>query len=66
MREITSGERLVVVAWIQSNVRDDRAREILWDLACAKTRIWDKEGRSESFDLVNKAYANLLRRWAET
>jgi len=64
--EITRGERIVVVGWIQSNVRDDRAREVLWDLARAKTDIWNREGRSEAFNLVNKAHTNLLRRWAET
>ena len=66
VRELTRGERIAVVGWIQSFVRDDRAREVLWDLARAKTDIWNREGRCESFNLVNKAHTNLLRRWAET
>lgn len=65
VRTVTSGERLVVVAWIQSHVRDSRAREILWDLAQARADIVQREGKSRAFDLVNKAHANLLRRWAE-
>jgi PKHD-type hydroxylase len=64
--EITRGERLVVVGWVQSFVRDDRAREVLWDLARAKTALWNEQGRSDSFSLVKKAHANLLRRWTET
>lgn len=65
VREVTRGERLVVVGWIHSHVRDERAREALWDLAQAREEISQKEGKSRAFDLVNKAHTNLLRRWAE-
>jgi PKHD-type hydroxylase len=65
VREITRGERLAVVGWIKSNVQDHRAREVLFDLAEAKSRLWAQGGRSEVFTLVNKAHTNLLRRWAE-
>lgn len=65
VREVTRGERLVVVGWIQSYIRDDRSREILWDLAQARDQISQSEGKSRSFDLVNKAHANLVRRWAD-
>jgi PKHD-type hydroxylase len=66
VRQVTSGERLAVVGWIQSTVRNDRAREVLWDLARAKTEIFNREGRTETFNLVNKAHTNLIRLWAET
>lgn len=65
VREVTRGVRLVVVAWIQSHVRDPRAREALWDLSQAMQDIVAREGKSRAYDLVSKTYSNLLRRWAE-
>jgi PKHD-type hydroxylase len=62
---VISGERRVVVAWIQSQVRDAGQREMLSDLARAKRLIFDKEGKSRAFDLVSKSHANLVRRWAD-
>jgi len=63
---VTRGERLVVVAWIESFVRDTTARSILWDLAQARDEIFAKEGKSRAFDLVVRAHANLLRQVAGT
>jgi PKHD-type hydroxylase len=62
---VTRGERLAVVGWIQSYVRDAAAREALWDLAQAREQIYARDGKSRAFDLVNKTHTNLLRRWAE-
>lgn len=62
---VTRGERLAVVAWIQSHVRDPGAREALWDLAQARELIRAEQGQGRTLDLVNKAHANLLRRWSE-
>lgn len=65
VRAITRGERLVVVAWIQSHVRDAGAREALADLARARALLHESGGDARVFDLVNKTHANLLRRWAD-
>ena len=65
VRAITRGERLVVVAWIQSHVRDAGAREALADLARARALLHESGGDPRVFDLVNKTHANLLRRWAD-
>jgi PKHD-type hydroxylase len=65
VREVTEGERWAVVGWIQSHVRDGRAREVLWNLAQARDEIYEQEGKSRAFDLVNKSHTNLLRRWAD-
>ena len=62
---VTSGERLVAVGWVQSQVRDAAAREILLDLETAKRELFTRDGKSPTFDLVAKSFANLLRRWAE-
>jgi PKHD-type hydroxylase len=60
---VTRGERLVVVSWIQSHVRDGGAREVLRDLALALDKL--PPGADVARDLVNKAHTNLLRRWSE-
>ena len=65
VRTVTRGERLVVVAWIQSHVHDAAAREALADLARARTLLRESGGDERAFDLVNKTHTNLLRRWAE-
>ena len=62
---ITEGIRLVVVAWVQSLVRDPMKREILFDLDTARRSIFQKSGKTIEFDLISKSHANLLRRWAE-
>ncbi len=62
---VESGERLAAVLWVQSVVREESAREALYDLARARRMILDKDGKTEAFDLIAKSHANLMRRWAE-
>jgi ABC-type molybdenum transport system ATPase subunit/photorepair protein PhrA len=62
---VTGGERLVAVGWIQSRVRDAEQREILFDLDTARRGLFQREGKSEVFDLISRSYSNLLRRWGE-
>jgi PKHD-type hydroxylase len=63
---VTAGERVVAVTWAQSLVRDPAAREILFDLDTARRVVFGKQGNDETFRLLAKTHANLLRRWAET
>lgn len=66
VKPVTRGERLVVVAWVQSLVREGAAREVLRDLALALDALPDEEeGARAARDLVAKAHANLLRRWSD-
>ncbi|MEO5623351.1 MAG: Fe2+-dependent dioxygenase [Dokdonella sp.] len=62
---VSRGERLVVVAWIQSHVREAHAREVLCDLATALELMRTQGAQGAASDLINKTHANLLRRWAE-
>ena len=64
VKPVTRGERLVVVAWLQSHVREAGARETLRDLSLALDAL-GPSGNAEARDLIGKAHANLLRRWAE-
>lgn len=62
---VLTGERLAAVLWVQSLVREEAARETLYDLSRARRSILDKDGKTEAFDLIAKSHANLMRRWAE-
>ena len=62
---ITRGERLASFFWIQSMVRDDGKRSLLFDLDVAIQKLnQDHAGHPSTVELVG-VYHNLLRRWAE-
>jgi len=63
---VTGGERLVVVGWAQSYIRDAGQRELLFDLESARRGLFEQAGKTREFDLLSKCAANLLRLWAET
>jgi PKHD-type hydroxylase len=63
--EVTKGARLAAVGWARSFIRDPAQRELLFDLDTARTRLFEKGGKTAEFDLISKASANLLRMWAE-
>jgi len=63
--KVTSGQRVVALTWIQSQVRDPARREILFDLATTRDRLHEQESGSELHQRVDRSYANLLRMWAE-
>lgn len=64
--EVTKGERVGIIFWVQSLVRDAAKREILFDLDRARRAMFEEQGRSDAFDLIAKSYVNLTRLWAET
>lgn len=65
VEEVTRGERLAVVGWVQSVIRDPGQREILFDLDQAVEASFAAEGKSAQFDRLTKTRSNLLRMWAE-
>lgn len=65
VEEVTRGERLAAVGWAHSMVRDAKKREILYDLNVARLDLFEQYGKSKNSDLLAKAAANLLQRWAE-
>ncbi len=62
---LTRGERLAIVGWVQSLIRDPGQREILFDLDQAVDACFARDGKSDQFDRLAKTRANLLRMWAE-
>jgi len=59
--EVFSGERLVVIGWIESYVKSIEEREYLFDLDAGARSLLAKYGRSDELDLIFKSYSNLLR-----
>lgn len=59
--DAASGERVVVVGWMQSHCSDLRHREILFDLARVRQAVFQQSGKTTQFDLLSKTYSNLLR-----
>lgn len=62
---VTKGDRLVCVGWVQSLIRRSDQRELLFDMETARLALFQKEGKSQEFDLLSKSVSNLLRMWAE-
>jgi PKHD-type hydroxylase len=65
VRPVEQGERLAVVGWVQSLVREPAVREMLHDLSEAREQLVGQEGSARALELINKSYFNLLRRHAE-
>lgn len=60
---VRSGERLVAVGWIESRIRQQEQRQLLFDLDTARRTLFQRSGKDETFDLISRSYSNLLRRW---
>lgn len=63
--EVTKGERLVALTWIQSFVRDAGQRELLFELDQAREHLLRTEPESDHAKAVDRSYVNLLRMWAD-
>jgi len=62
---VTSGERIVIVGWVESRIRDSRKRQILLDLETARKHYLEKAGHDRVADLLLKSSMNLRRMWDE-
>lgn len=63
---VTRGTREVAVTWAQSLVRRAEHREILFDLDRTARSIFERDGKTEEFDLINKSASNLKRMWVDS
>lgn len=62
---VSSGRRFVAVSWVQSLVRSPEQRELLFDLDTARRKLFQQQGKTDTFDLLTKTQSNLMRMWAE-
>jgi PKHD-type hydroxylase len=66
VRPVTSGARIASFFWIQSMVREDAKRALLFDLDMSIQRLATKAGLDDpSIVSMTGVYHNLLRMWAE-
>ncbi|WP_374384836.1 Fe2+-dependent dioxygenase [Dongia sp.] len=63
--EVTKGERLVAVTWIQSYVRDERHRQFLYDALQIRDKLHSIDPKMVEADTACHLYTNLLRLWSE-
>jgi PKHD-type hydroxylase len=65
VRPVTRGARIASFFWIQSMVRDDGQRSLLFDLDLAIQRV-NRESADQPVSVqLTGVYHNLLRRWAD-
>lgn len=64
--EVTAGERLVAVTWLQSLVRDPAQRELLYELHQARDTLLNEKPDAPETARVSNSYVNLVRMWSET
>jgi len=62
---VTRGARVACFMWIQSMVREDAKRSLLFDMDVSIATLRQKHGDEEALVGLTSAYHNLLRMWAE-
>jgi len=62
---VTRGARTAAFFWIQSMIRDDGDRRLLFDLDTSICELGQVGGPDESLVRLTACYHNLLRRWGE-
>ncbi len=63
--EVTRGERLVAVTWIQSLIRNPEKRALLHELNQAREKLLNKKPDADETLQVNQSYINLVRMWSD-
>lgn len=62
---VTRGARVASFFWVQSMVRDDVQRRLLWEMDGSIERLRQTGGDAEAVLQLTGVYHNLLRRWSE-
>lgn len=63
---VSRGMRLAAILWIQSMVRDEAQRRILFELDLALGGLRQKLPAAGELNVLTATYHNLLRLWSET
>ena len=62
---VTRGTRICAFFWLQSMVRDDAQRRMLFELDQTIVKLRARVGESEEAVALTSHYHNLLRMWSE-
>jgi PKHD-type hydroxylase len=65
VQSVTRGVRIAAFFWVQSLVRDDGARALLYDLDNAIRMIGENTPGSPALVSLTGCYHNLVRRWSD-
>jgi len=63
---VTRGARLASFFWIESMVRSDERRRLLFDLDMNLVKLRERHGETAEATALTGIYHNLLRQWAST
>jgi len=65
VNEVTSGERVAAVTWIQSNVKSPEQRQILFQLNQVHAMLHQRAPQAPETQLLLQTHSNLFRMWAD-
>lgn len=65
VQPVTRGARVAAFFWVQSMVRDDGARRLLFEMDAAIRELTASGGDGAALLRLTACYHNLLRRWAD-
>jgi len=66
VQPVTRGERLACFFWVESLVRSDEQRRLLFEMDMALMQLRQAQGESTATTALTGSYHNLLRMWADT
>lgn len=66
VRPVTRGARLASFFWLQSMIRDDAQRTLLFDMDAAIATLRQQMGDTSAVIRLTGNYHNLIRMWADT
>ena len=66
VRPVTRGARLASFFWLQSMIRDDAQRTLLFDMDAAIVTLRQEVGDNAAVIRLTGNYHNLIRMWADT
>ncbi len=66
VRPVTEGARLACFFWVQSMIREDAQRTLLFDMDAAIATLREQMGDTAAVIRLTGNYHNLIRMWADT
>ncbi len=65
VNEISAGERLAAVTWVQSHVKDPAQRQLLYQLNQIHASLYQQAPNAAETNLLLQTHSNLFRMWAD-
>ncbi|MBB1075621.1 Fe2+-dependent dioxygenase [Rhodoferax sp. 4810] len=66
VKPVTRGKRIACFFWVESMVRSDEQRRLLFELDMNLLRLRQQHGEGDETTALTGVYHNLLRMWADT